>query len=68
MRTFADPTRCPDCGALLPQDPQVCQQCALPLTGATAADLYSTLQQADRLLAARADLTDDVALLAVQLL
>jgi hypothetical protein len=50
MRTFADPTRCPDCGALLPQDPRVCQQCALPLAGATAAELFSTLQQADLLL------------------
>lgn len=50
MRTYADPTRCPDCGGLLPQDPQVCEVCALPLTGATASELYSTLQQADRLL------------------
>jgi hypothetical protein len=48
--TYADPTRCPDCHALLPQSPEVCRVCALPLTGPTATDLYSTLQQADLLL------------------
>jgi hypothetical protein len=50
MTTYADPTRCPDCRALLPQDPQVCQFCALPLTGETAVSLFRTFQEADRLL------------------
>jgi hypothetical protein len=50
MTTYADPTRCPDCRAVLPHDPQVCQLCALPLTGATAVSLFATLQEADRLL------------------
>jgi hypothetical protein len=50
MTTYADPTRCPDCRALLPQQPQVCQLCALPLTGETAVSLFRTFQEADRLL------------------
>lgn len=50
MTTYADPTRCPDCRALLPHDPQVCQFCALPLTGETAVALFRTFQEADRLL------------------
>jgi hypothetical protein len=50
MTTYADPTRCPDCHAVLPYAPQVCQACALPLTGETAVALFSTLQEADRLL------------------
>ncbi len=48
--TYADPTRCPDCRAVLPQDPQVCRVCSLPLTGATAVSLFRTFQEADRLL------------------
>ena len=51
MTTYADPTRCPDCHSLLPEAPQVCGRCALPLTGPTAVELFTTLQQADRLLA-----------------
>jgi hypothetical protein len=51
MRTFADPTRCPDCHAALPQSPRTCPACGLPLAGPTAAELFGTLQQADRLLA-----------------
>ena len=50
MTTYADPTRCPDCRAVLPQDPQVCRVCSLPLTGETAVSLFRTLQEADRLL------------------
>jgi hypothetical protein len=50
MTTYADPTRCPDCRAVLPHDPQVCRVCALPLTGDTAISLFTTLQEADRLL------------------
>jgi hypothetical protein len=50
MTTYADPTRCPDCRSLLPRDPQVCRACALPLTGQTVVSLFTTLQEADRLL------------------
>ncbi len=50
MTTYADPTRCPDCGALLPRQPQVCPVCALPLLGPGALTLFRTLQEADRLL------------------
>src|SRR3954449_10236976 len=50
MTTYADPTRCPDCHLLLPSSPQVCSRCALPLTGATATELFTTLQRADELL------------------
>src|SRR4051812_20640956 len=51
MTTYADPTRCPDCHALLPAAPQVCRRCALPLTGVAAVELFTTLQRADQLLA-----------------
>jgi hypothetical protein len=50
MRTYADPTRCPDCHAALPESPAICPACGLPLAGPTAAELYGTLVQADRLL------------------
>ena len=50
MTTYADPTRCPDCRSLLPEAPQICRHCALPLTGATAVELFATLQRADGLL------------------
>ncbi|HEX3932345.1 MAG TPA: hypothetical protein VHW64_16735 [Nocardioides sp.] len=49
MTTYADPTRCPDCRAALPRDPQACPVCSLPLTGETAVSLFSTFQEADRL-------------------
>jgi hypothetical protein len=52
MTTYADPTRCPDCHAVLPRDPQVCRVCSLPLTGETAVSLFRTLQEADRLVGA----------------
>jgi hypothetical protein len=51
MTTYADPTRCPDCHSVLPAAPQACGRCALPLTGATAVELFTTLQRADQLLA-----------------
>jgi hypothetical protein len=51
MTTYADPTRCPDCHTALPQSPDSCPRCALPLTGATVVSLFTTLQEADRLLA-----------------
>ena len=50
MTTYADPTRCPDCHAVLPPQPQVCRVCSLPLTGETVVSLFTTLQEADRLL------------------
>jgi hypothetical protein len=50
MTTYADPTRCPDCRAVLPQAPETCPACSLPLTGRTAISLFTTLQEADRLL------------------
>ena len=50
MTTYADPTRCPDCHAILPRDPHVCRVCSLPLTGDTVVSLFTTLQEADRLL------------------
>ncbi|MGC4110415.1 MAG: hypothetical protein QM747_08340 [Nocardioides sp.] len=50
MPTYADPTRCPDCRVVLPRDPQACPACSLPLTGATVVSLFTTLQEADRLL------------------
>ena len=52
MTTYADPTRCPDCRAVLPHDPQACRVCLLPLTGETAVSLFRTLQEADQLLGA----------------
>jgi hypothetical protein len=51
MTTYADPSRCPDCHAPLPETPQSCPRCALPLTGPGALDLFTTLQRADLLLA-----------------
>src|SRR4051794_19789956 len=51
MTTYADPTRCPDCRSPLPEAPQVCGRCALPLTGPTAIELFTTLQHADQLVA-----------------
>jgi hypothetical protein len=50
MTTYADPTRCPECRAMLSHDPQVCRVCALPLSGETANRLFATFQEADRLL------------------
>src|SRR5262245_587235 len=50
MTTYADPTRCPDCRALLARDPHSCRVCSLPLTGETVVSLFTTLQEADRLL------------------
>jgi hypothetical protein len=51
MTTYADPTRCPDCRAVLPQAPQACPICSLPLTGETAVSLFQTFLEADALLA-----------------
>lgn len=51
MRLFADPHRCPDCGASLPPTDPVCPSCRLDLTGALGQELFSTLSRADVLLA-----------------
>lgn len=51
MRIFADPTRCPDCGASIAERPTSCPACGLTLEGPVAASLFATLQSADRLLA-----------------
>lgn len=52
MVRYADPTRCPDCGAPIPAQPVSCPRCGLPLTGLDAVALFQTLQAADRLLVA----------------
>src|SRR6476620_11558363 len=51
MTRYADPTRCPDCGATLTQGVAACPACGLSLTGDTAQRLYTTLAHADDLLA-----------------
>lgn len=51
MPPYADPTRCPDCGAPLAAAPESCARCGLPLRGETAALLFATLVRADELLA-----------------
>jgi hypothetical protein len=52
MTRYADPHRCPDCGAeITPADPS-CPTCALSLRGDVASRLFQTLTQADGLLAA----------------
>lgn len=50
MRTYADASRCPDCGAGLPEPPDHCALCGLVLTGPAAVELFTTFQHADRLL------------------
>ena len=51
MTRYADPTRCPDCGAAITQGVAAYPVCGLSLTGDTARRLYTTLAQADELLA-----------------
>jgi hypothetical protein len=48
---FADPTRCPDCSSQLPDQPDRCPVCKLPLQGPAALNLLQTLRTADALLA-----------------
>ncbi|HEX4685554.1 MAG TPA: hypothetical protein VH228_02140 [Nocardioides sp.] len=62
MTIYADATRCPDCRAVLPQTPEVCPVCSLPLTGDTAGALFRTFQEADRLLGSLRDQKRPVAL------
>lgn len=50
MTRYADPERCPDCLAAMPYGSPRCPRCGLVLEGPLAAQLYSTLSQADTLL------------------
>ena len=50
MTRYADPTRCPDCGASITPGSASCPVCALSLRGDTARDLFTTLTRADELL------------------
>ena len=51
MTRYADPHRCPDCGAAITPGAPSCAVCALRLQGETAQRLFTTLTDADRLLA-----------------
>ena len=51
MTRYADPHACPDCRGPLPLTAASCPACALPLHGATAAELFQVLRRADDLLA-----------------
>lgn len=46
---FFDPSSCPSCLAPLPVRPMRCPTCGVELTGATVADLVTTLRRADSL-------------------
>lgn len=46
---YADPTRCPNCAAVLPPAPSTCPRCGIQLTGPTVEELFATLQRADSL-------------------
>lgn len=50
MTRFADPGRCPDCGAPIVPGSAACAACGLSLRGEDAAVVFSTLAQADALL------------------
>ena len=50
MSSYARPDLCPDCGAVLPQDPVSCPRCGLPLRDPLADELLATLRRADELL------------------
>ena len=53
---LADPARCPSCAAVLRADSAACPACRLPLTGPTAARLWSVCVEAAGLLAQRTSL------------
>ncbi len=46
VAALRDPGRCPDCAAVLPQEPLVCPQCGLPLRGPLVERLWNLSQQA----------------------
>ena len=50
MTRYADPRRCPDCGATIEPGAPSCPSCALSLRGETAQRLFTTLATADDLL------------------
>lgn len=50
MTRYADPSRCPDCGAPITPGAASCGACALSLSGETARELFATLSRADDLL------------------
>jgi len=50
MTRYADPSRCPDCGAAISASDPACPVCALSLRGDTALRLFETLSRADALL------------------
>jgi hypothetical protein len=52
MTRYADPQRCPDCGASITPGAESCTSCRLPLRGTTAQQLFTTLARADELLTA----------------
>lgn len=51
MTRYADPERCPDCGAAMPAGSRACPGCTLPLDGPLAARLFALLAEADQVLA-----------------
>src|SRR6478672_1621601 len=51
MTRYADPHRCPDCGASITSADPSCPACALSLRGDVASRLFQTLTLADGLLA-----------------
>ena len=50
MTRFADPARCPDCGATLTPGSYTCPSCRLDLSGDLGRRLFTLLTDADRLL------------------
>ncbi|MGZ4436233.1 MAG: SCO7613 C-terminal domain-containing membrane protein [Nocardioidaceae bacterium] len=50
MTRFADPGRCPDCGAAITPGAPACTGCGLSLSGDVARELFTTLTHADQLL------------------
>src|SRR5262245_5188418 len=48
LATLRDPSRCPDCAAMLPASPTACPACGLPLQGPLVERLWRlSLQAAD---------------------
>lgn len=49
-KRYADPQRCPDCGAPIGYGASACAACSLSLVGPVAQELFTTLARADELL------------------
>ncbi|MEJ7831405.1 MAG: zinc ribbon domain-containing protein [Nocardioides sp.] len=61
MTRYADPLTCPDCRTSLPESPDSCPACGLPLRHPLASELLRTLQYADTLLVGlRATVSDPI--------